>query len=208
MTKLLAIAGAAALLAIPAAASATIVNIDASVSACDFGHCSGGHPGPGVVVDQVFSPTQLTLAAGSYTITNGDGQAGANPNFTAWNYNSGGANWIWAFIAIDDATRTVLVDSLPDPGISVVATQAAAAAQDAAVNYVGHFTLSQTTTVDFVTEDYYPYDNLGGVALNVQLDRATGPGVPEPATWALMLMGFGGLGAAIRGARRRVATAA
>ena len=35
------------------------------------------------------------------------------------------------------------------------------------------------------------------------------PGVPEPATWALMLMGFGGLGAALRTQRRhRVALAA
>jgi len=34
------------------------------------------------------------------------------------------------------------------------------------------------------------------------------PGVPEPASWALMLMGFGGLGAALRAQRRRLATAA
>lgn len=33
------------------------------------------------------------------------------------------------------------------------------------------------------------------------------PGVPEPATWGLMLMGFGGLGAMVRG-RRKAAVAA
>ena len=32
-----------------------------------------------------------------------------------------------------------------------------------------------------------------------------GPGVPEPATWGLMILGFGGIGAALR--RRRTATA-
>lgn len=35
-----------------------------------------------------------------------------------------------------------------------------------------------------------------------------GPGVPEPATWAMMLMGFGGLGAAMRSRRKRAAVAA
>lgn len=35
---------------------------------------------------------------------------------------------------------------------------------------------------------------------------AANAGVPEPATWALMIMGFGGAGAALR--RRRVAVAA
>lgn len=32
-------------------------------------------------------------------------------------------------------------------------------------------------------------------------------GVPEPATWGLMLMGFGGMGAMLRAGRRRVAVA-
>lgn len=46
----------------------------------------------------------------------------------------------------------------------------------------------------------------GPVLDNVSLSAT---GVPEPASWALMLVGFGGLGAAIRGARRRtVSTAA
>jgi hypothetical protein len=35
---------------------------------------------------------------------------------------------------------------------------------------------------------------------------ATG-GVPEPAAWALMLVGFGGVGVALRGKRRMFATA-
>lgn len=35
-----------------------------------------------------------------------------------------------------------------------------------------------------------------------------GPAVPEPATWAMMLAGFGGLGAAMRSRRRTVATTA
>jgi len=31
------------------------------------------------------------------------------------------------------------------------------------------------------------------------------PGIPEPATWAMMIMGFGGVGASLRSARRRQA---
>jgi hypothetical protein len=38
-------------------------------------------------------------------------------------------------------------------------------------------------------------------------DIPSAPGVPEPAAWALMLIGFGGLGAALRAQRRRVALA-
>ena len=204
MMRFVLAAVAAASLGAPVAASATIVNIDASKSGCDFVHCSGEHVGPGTVLNAVFSPSQLTLAAGTYTVTNGSGKTGANPNDTAWNYNSGGNNWLWAFMAIADDSYTVLLDSVPDPGISVVSTQAAAAAQPAATNYMGSFTLSHATTVDFVTEDYYAPDNLGGVSLSVV--SAT-PGVPEPASWAMMLVGLGLGGAAIRSSRKRLVPA-
>ena len=203
MKNLLIAASVATILSIPAAASATIVNVNAAVTGCDSSNCSGEHVGPGTVISSVISPVQLTLDAGSYTVTNANGLEGANPGYTAWTYNSGGANWLWSFMAIDDSNLTVLLDSLPDAGITVVGSQAEAAAEPDAVNYVGHFTLDHTTTVDFVTEDYYPPDNLGGVALNVQLDSVTSPGVPEPATWALMLLGFGGLGGLLRGSRAR-----
>ena len=49
-------------------------------------------------------------------------------------------------------------------------------------------------------------NSLGGYLDNITLETA-GPRttVPEPASWALMIMGFGGMGAMMR--RRRTATA-
>ncbi|MDP3855776.1 MAG: PEPxxWA-CTERM sorting domain-containing protein [Phenylobacterium sp.] len=48
--------------------------------------------------------------------------------------------------------------------------------------------------------DYSSFLALGGTI-------GTPIGVPEPATWAMMIIGFGGVGAALRGARRRQALA-
>lgn len=49
------------------------------------------------------------------------------------------------------------------------------------------------------------FGSLAGISETVDF-TAMVPGVPEPTTWALMLLGFGGLGAALR-ARRRAALA-
>ena len=43
----------------------------------------------------------------------------------------------------------------------------------------------------------------GAGSSNAQIFAAGTPGVPEPATWAMMLMGFGGIGMAMRRSRRR-----
>ncbi len=131
---------------------------------------------------------QLTLAAGGYTITNGAGMAGENPNFTAWRFN-GGDNRVWAVEIIDDATKTMLVQGCC--GDFVYNTQAGAANQAFAQNYSSTLTLFSTTTLDFITADYSPRDNAGGTALRIT--SRTAP-VPEPTTWALMLAGLCGLG--------------
>ena len=63
-----------------------------------------------------------------------------------------------------------------------------------------------TNTLDFIVQ------NSGGptgvrVEMSGTADRLGG-GVPEPASWAMMLVGFGGMGALLRSRRTRAALAA
>ena len=68
--------------------------------------------------------------------------------------------------------------------------------------------LGFTSGVNTLTFDVVNYAQNGGnpAGLNVQFLSTPG-GVPEPATWAMMLVGFGGLGAAMRSQRKRSAAA-
>ena len=56
----------------------------------------------------------------------------------------------------------------------------------------------------------FTYNSGPAPAGDFVVDRAyivAGNAIPEPGTWALMLLGFGGAGAALRASRRRMATA-
>ena len=67
--------------------------------------------------------------------------------------------------------------------------------------FSGKVTLAKNGVIDFrVNRDGAIWNDSTGLS-------ATVASVPEPATWALMIMGFGGAGAMIR-SRRRAATAA
>jgi hypothetical protein len=58
-----------------------------------------------------------------------------------------------------------------------------------------------------ITTEFLVHATGAGTADNLTADVFT-EGVPEPGTWALMIMGFGGLGAAMRGRRRQQAAVA
>jgi hypothetical protein len=176
-------------------AHATTVVIDATTSGCQNGtDCDGSpHQPVGTDIGPLYAPTQLTLGAGTYTITNGSLLPGADPKYSAWRFD-GGNDWVWSFMMIDDATGKLLVQGCC--GTQVFGSQAAAASDVFAQTYSTTFTLAGTTTLDFITEDYYPYDNAGGVTLDIQASGVSA--VPEPQSLALMLAGLGALVAARR----------
>jgi hypothetical protein len=69
------------------------------------------------------------------------------------------------------------------------------------VGFTTHTITFSTTGGNLVFTQNGPSDQQGNLLDNISLAS-----VPEPATWAMMLLGFGGLGAALR-QRRRVAAA-
>jgi hypothetical protein len=187
-----------ALFALCSPAHATTVVIDASLSGCqNAAECDGApHQPAGTIIGALYAPTQLTLGAGSYTITNGSLQVGADAAFSAWRFN-GADNWVWAFMMIDDSTKALLIQGCC--GDQVYNNQMGAANQDFARNYSATFTLAQQTTLDFITEDYYPWDNAGGMTLDIEPAHAAA--VPEPQSLATMLAALAALGTIAR--RRR-----
>jgi hypothetical protein len=64
--------------------------------------------------------------------------------------------------------------------------------------------LGYTSPTPFTSASFF-YSSSANVP---QIEWSTFAGVPEPSSWALMLVGFAGLGAAVRGARRTVRAAA
>jgi hypothetical protein len=65
----------------------------------------------------------------------------------------------------------------------------------------------QTGTLSLFYWDANNADNSQFITASVTPGGVTRGGVPEPATWGLMLVGFGGMGAILRGSRRKGVTA-
>lgn len=192
--------GTALLLALASSpARALIINISATGSGC--AECSGGAAGSGTVqgaIVTLYNPVQLTLGPGTYVITNAatvNGvEPGADPSFLAYNYQAGNpTGWAWSFLVATDngnGTGTMLkFDYVPGnsgtqagmAGFTGVQTfdYSTLLSGTSTAGFIDTLTLSQTTTLDFFTDDYYLADNAAGVALSIQA-------IPEPSTIAML----------------------
>ncbi|ODU20530.1 MAG: hypothetical protein ABS87_10865 [Sphingomonas sp. SCN 67-18] len=189
------LASAALALALPAAAAsaATIINLDGQAHSSISGSAAN-------VVN--FGP-------GTYKVTFTQDQFTA---FSRWSSNAGcdgaGENCRqgWELSAAYDAGNgvTQFGDAngggnygptvTPDNGFYANETLAFDAGSGV---YSSTFTLTQATDVRFFIFDDNIGDNRGGISLSVSA-------VPEPATWAMMIGGFGLVGGVMR--RRAVRT--
>ncbi len=147
---------------ITTSAPAQVVNVDSRLYG--FAFPTDPAPVPGQIITPIsLAPggvlNQLTLPAGTYSISNATGLTGADPSFTGWNYSGG---WVWSIVVANDATHAVVfyADRGGNRG-----SQASIAAQPDVQAFSGTFTLPAPATLDFMIRDYYLPDNAGGVAV-------------------------------------------
>lgn len=162
-----------------------------------------------VVIDSTTNynsslPVTIALGAGTYNITPTAG------GFTRFSSVSGcdglGENcsqgYEFSYIIKFNGTEIKFGDGNANGGIGPISPgngYFATAAQAFANATGGSFTLAAPANVDFYIFDDFIGDNSGTITLDVTA-------VPEPATWAMMIAGFGLVGGAMR--RRKTATPA
>lgn len=174
----------ASVLAAPVAAQ-TVVNIDGTANASLDGS----------------NAVTASFGAGTYRYTFTQGAFTAFSRFSGENgCDAAGGNCVQGFEnsarLIINGVTTLFGDGAASGGIGPqTATGGYYDSADrsfaAAGKYVGTFTLTSPADVRFFIYDDYLGDNRGGISLSVA-------GVPEPATWALMILGFGAVGGAMR----------
>lgn len=154
----------------------------------------------------------MTLASG-YRIHDGNANHNAftfsilgNPTVSITNLTSG-----FAAVSPDSATNV----SSPPFGIFFTGVDCTVCTSGYAGGYAGplSFTVSAATSLDltslafntvgandiyFTTDVINAAGNTGNVGATLTRGGGTPPPVPEPATWALMLVGFGAIGFAMR----------
>jgi hypothetical protein len=210
---------AACLVATAAPAAAASIDIPANGQAIFFwGPDTGGNQSYG----QIFTALDSTLQDYSLTLAfSGEGSAGpfsfvsqvfawngstttgpalytsavqqlSSQSFTTFNFAANlGLNTGGSYFAL--VTNQPGGNALPGAGMALMA---AGTANDNSFRYVAEAPVAGANWQDFGESAQFHANFSDGTAA-----------IPEPATWVMMLLGFGGLGAALRNRRRVLATA-
>lgn len=117
---------------------------------------------------------------------------GPHPSFDSYSIVAGPFASALASLAAFRAAPSIIDTQLDWNGAAYVPSPGGTIAQPWTI------TVAAPTTVAFFAGDGTKDDNFGGVSL-----RFTA--VPEPATWAMMILGLGGVGATLRQRRRLAA---
>ena len=131
-----------------------------------------------IAITDVAGSADLTPADSQFGILGNAGDMTATPTALTFNFSGGNGIWLWEQTTIGDGGPYYCIDG--------------------------------TGACDFTSEEastqWGEADQVGQFVEGSQVIATAG--VPEPATWAMMLVGFGGLGMAMRSRRRQaVATA-
>jgi len=136
--------------------------------------------------------------------------------------DDGAADWVWVTINPDLDFTALKFDISTTAAATVQLYYILAGGGTSDANYPSNY-VTTCATCTFSTDgsdDHFLFDGGGlafnGVMLKVLTPDVTiytvkqmsftpygGQSVPEPATWGLMLLGFGGIGMALRRSRRR-----
>lgn len=159
-----------------------------------------------------FSPTTMaTYVEDGMTVTSVDGRFWAFPNPGMLHMDPsdfGFGNGVFDFIYAGGAFNVISFDILyPDPG--ALALLFAFDENDVLLNSL---LIEEAGTINLTGFDGIHTLRIVNVGNHLSIDNftftaANGGAVPEPATWASMLLGFGLAGFAVRRARRRTAKA-
>jgi hypothetical protein len=196
-------AGAAVALATlgcSAAADAAIINIDSKTAGTTYTFDAGSYliQWIGVADGGAFdawNPSCPTgdCATGWRDVFATTTDSGPTPDFTAYAVGGGTFSSALASLAAFKAAPNVFANDFHWNGSSYQIVGTDTIAQPWIVN------IQAPVTVSFYIPDGTRGDNYGGVSLRVSA-------VPEPATWTMMILGFGGVGLVLR-RRRRLAAA-
>lgn len=187
--KLLAAAAALSL-----GASATAAHADTLTFSDLFG-CYGSGEGCPMLPNMTFDGTNLTYTSGDYLLSFAGGvyaHIGDGTNVAGtFNWHDGPDNAVGTVLSLSriDGTAFDLVSFDYSSGNLLVAAPGFGLAASGSGTVSAGFT--NITTATFTSPGTTTQLD------NIVLNAATGA-VPEPATWALMMLGFGGLGHAMR----------